>query len=103
MVNPSDLKYWLWCVLLPSNRASNRSKPHPAKRARLERAFGVRFGELRTDQQFDREQRRQDLFDQRWRRWRSMLVTAGAFVLIAIGTMPVGKAVAALLRVVGAL
>jgi len=60
------------------------------------------LGRLATDQEFDRERRRQDLLDQRWRRWRSMIVTMGAFIGIATGVIPVEKAVSALLGTIGA-
>jgi hypothetical protein len=55
------------------------------------------LGRLSTDQQFDRERRRQDLLDQRWRRWRSMIVTMGVFIGIVTGAIPVEKAVVTLL------
>jgi phosphate/sulfate permease len=60
------------------------------------------LGRLATDQQFERERRRQDLLDQRWRRWRSMLVTTGALVGFATGLIPVEKAMAVLLGTIGA-
>jgi hypothetical protein len=48
------------------------------------------FKQLRTDQQFEREQRRQDLLDQRWRRWRSMIITLLLTPAISYGLL-VGK------------
>jgi hypothetical protein len=60
------------------------------------------LGRLATDRQFERERRRQDLLDQRWRRWRSMIVTTGVLIGFATGLIPVEKAMAVLLGTIGA-
>jgi len=56
---------------------------------------------INTDEQFNREKRRQELLDQRWHRWRSMILTATVPVAVLAGAIPVDKAVAALLGAMG--
>ncbi len=56
---------------------------------------------LATDEQFDHEQRRQDLLDQRWKRWRSMLTTATLSAGVLTGAIPLGKAMDGVLKLIG--
>ena len=54
----------LWCVLPPFNRLDTR-----LARRRVSRPFGVPLGPAYDRSAVRRERRRQDLLDQRWRRW----------------------------------
>ena len=73
----------------------------PSNSAREARRSSRNLGRLRTDRQFDRERRRQDLFDQRSRRWcRTIFTLAVSFGIVARG-VPVDKAIATLLTMVG--
>ena len=55
---------------VPSNR------PKPDHRRARQRAWPIiPLGRLRTPHQFELEERRQDLLDRRWQRWRSIIFT----------------------------
>ncbi len=80
----------------------------PTNRPKSEQQQGWRdawrwrsFAALRTDSQFAREARRQQLLDQRWRRWRSMIVTAIVSLGVVAGEIPLDRVVDALLKAVG--
>ena len=55
--------------LVPLNR------PKTEDRSARPRTRPTALHELSTDRQFDREERRQDLLDRRWRRWQSIVFT----------------------------
>jgi hypothetical protein len=59
------------------------------------------FGSLGTDQDIACEKRRQDLLDQRWRRWQSMIWTSTVVGATLSGAIPIGKALSALAAAVG--
>ena len=90
---PSGFGLSLWCVV--SSPTETRS---PSLAPTLAPTIGELSGRLSTDGQFHWERRRQYLLDQRWRRWRSMIVTLGAVAGVTTGTIPVEKVVVALLR-----
>jgi hypothetical protein len=68
--------------LVPSHQAKARQG-----RRRARRRFGA-LGRLSTDHQFAREQRRQDLLDRRWQRWRSIIFTLTVSGGVLSGAIP---------------
>ncbi len=78
------------------------SRPKPEHRRT--RAPGwpiIALRRLKTDRQFDREERRQDLLDRRWRRWRSIIFTLTVSVGALTGAIPLEEVVDALLQAIG--
>jgi hypothetical protein len=92
--------------LIPTNR------PKPERRVGLLRTrHAAAIGRPSTDRQFEREQRRQDLLDRRWQRWRSMIFTLtisarnliiplAVSVGLLTGTIPIQRALEWLLSIV---
>ena len=73
-----------------------RIDPRPTGQAR--RACFTSLAQLQAGDEFDREKRVQDLLDQRWKRWRSMIRTA-----LSVGAaVPIAKALGAVLTAIGA-
>lgn len=56
---------------------------------------------LKTERQFDREARRQLLLDQRWRRWRSMIITGALVCGSVTGAIPIDNVVESLVKAIG--
>lgn len=55
----------------------------------------------RTHRQLNLEQRRQDLRDQRWRRWRSMILTMVLSAALLTDRIPVEQAIDRALAAIG--
>jgi hypothetical protein len=82
--------------LVPTNR------PKPARERTRRGVWRARpFADLRTDSQFVRETRRQELLDRRWQRQRSMIVTFVVSIGAMTGAIPLERVVDAMLKVVG--
>jgi hypothetical protein len=56
---------------------------------------------LKTDEEFAREAQRQRIFDQRWRRRRSMILTGTFSAGVLTGPIPIENVLDALLRAIG--
>lgn len=93
---------WFPSGLGPSFKDVLPTEPvRPSNGARWVSRSSRSLGRPRTDRQFDCERRRQDLLDQRSRRWCRMIFTlAVSFAIVARG-FPVDKAIATLLAMVG--
>lgn len=77
--------------LVPSNR------PKPDHRRPRHRAWPIiSFGRLRTPHQFALEERRQDLLDRRWQRWRSIIFTLTVCVGVLTEAIPIDRLVASI-------
>ena len=55
---------------------------------------------LETVEQFDGEKQRQDLLDQRWRRWRNMIVTFAFAIGVLTGAVPIDQVLDTLLEAI---
>lgn len=85
--------------VLVTRRSSSRPVGRPR---RASWSTGSSLRRLAIDAQFDHEERRQNLLDQRWKRWRSMLATATLSAGLLTGAIPLEKALEALLKAIGA-
>ena len=74
------------------------SRIDPRSTGQTRRACFTSLAQLQADEDLDRQKRVQDLLDQRWKRWRSMIRTA----LAAGAAVPIAKALGALLTAIGA-
>lgn len=70
----------------PTDRRNARREPSWARRA------PSALRECRTDEDFACEERREKLRDQRWRRWRSMIITTGLGASLITGQIPFSEA-----------
>jgi hypothetical protein len=77
--------------------STNRSKP----RCQRVGPWSLnRLRDCRTDQQLDREQRRQDLRDQRSRRWMRIIFSTGLVAAVLTGRIPVREIIDAVLTAI---
>lgn len=69
--------------------------------AELERRLPTPLCDCRTSEDLDHEERREDLRDQRWRRWRNMIVTCTCSAGVLSGAVPIEQGIAALRAALG--
>lgn len=85
-------------MLIPTDRLKVSTR---LRGAELGRRLPTPLRDCQTSADLDREERREDLRDQRWRRWRNMIATFTCSAGVLTGVIPIEQGIAALRAAIG--